>query len=486
MPNAVQGGAQRQPKSLPSTQTLIDGRRLDGAQLFEVHDRFTQEKIADVHAATREQVSEAVRVARKAVTTAPPPYDRARILRRTAELLMQKQETIIDLTVAEAGFTKAEAGSELQRALDTLELSAEEAKRIIGHMVPLDGNPGQHNRIGFTVREPVGIVCAITPFNSPINAVLHKLAPALAAGNAVLFKPSGYTPLTASFLCDLLLEAGLPAGLLALLHGMDAEVGNWLLQEQDINFYAFTGSTRVGKLIQAGAGLRRTQLELGSIACTVVCEDADIDMALPKLARASFRKAGQVCTSIQRLYVARSRYEELTERMKLAAQAMPAGDPRLAVTQVGPMISQAQAERAEGWITQACEAGAVIETGGRRDRSVLTPTVLSRTSPGMKVLDQEIFAPVVSLIPFDDLAEAIRDINSTPFGLASGVFTRDLNRALSAARSIKAGAVHINETSSSRADGMSYGGVKDSGFGREGPHYAIREMTDEKVITVSL
>lgn len=486
MSTDVQGGAARLPHGLPSPQTLIGGRRHAGTHLFPVHDRYTGAEIAQVHAATRAQVAEAVRVARAALATAPPPYERSRILHRAAELMTQRRELLIDLTVAEAGFTLAEAGSELLRALDTLELCAEEAKRITGEMMPLDGNPGHQNRIGFTVREPVGIVCAITPFNSPLNAVLHKLGPALAAGNAVLFKPSGYTPLTASLICDLLLEAGLPPGLLALLHGMDGEVGGWLLEEQDIDFYAFTGSTRVGRLIQAGAGLRRTQLELGSIACTIVCDDADLDVALPKLARAAFRKAGQVCTSIQRLYVASSRCAEVTERLSLAAAAMPAGDPRLATTQVGPMITQAQALRAESWIAEARQAGASVESGGGREGPVLQPTVLGRVRPGMKVIDREIFAPVVSVIPFDDLGQAIRDINATPFGLASGIFTRDLNRAFAAARSIKAGAVHINETSSSRADGMSYGGVKESGFGREGPRYAIRDMTDEKVITVSL
>lgn len=481
-----QDAASRLPHGVPSTRTLIGGSRHAGEQLFPVHDRFTHACIAQVHAATRSQVAQAVRVAREAVSRAPPPYERSRILRRAAELISRKRDMFIDLTVAEAGFTLAEAAGELLRALDTLELCAEEAKRITGEMMPLDGNPGQQDRIGFTLRQPVGIVCAITPFNSPLNAVLHKLAPALAAGNAVLFKPSGYTPLTASLLCDVLLEAGLPPGQIALLHGMDAQVGGWLLEEQDIDFYAFTGSTRVGRLIQAGAGLRRSQLELGSIACTVVCADADLDNAVPKLARASFRKAGQVCTSIQRLYVARPVCEELTQRMASAAASMPAGDPRSQGTLVGPMITQEQARRAESWIAQAREAGAVVVAGGRRDRSVLEPTVLSRVASGMKVIDQEIFAPVVSLIPFDELGQAVRDINATPFGLAAGIFTRDLGQAFAAARSIKAGAVHINETSSSRADAMSYGGVKQSGFGREGPRYAIREMTDEKVVTVSL
>lgn len=478
--------AETAAQALPSAQVLIDGRRHDGEGLFSVEDRFTQMPLAQVHAASRSQVTEAVRVARRACGEIPPPYERARILERTAQLIANHRERLIDLTVAETGFTIAEAQGELARALDTLALCAEEAKRITGEMMPLDGNAGQQNRIGFTLREPVGIVCAITPFNSPLNAVLHKLGPALAAGNAVLLKPSGYTPLTASILCELLLEAGLPPGMIALLHGIDAQVGSWLLEEQDIDFYAFTGSTQVGRLIQAAAGLRRTQLELGSIACTIVCADADLDAALPKLARASFRKAGQVCTSIQRLYVQASVADELMQRLCAAAASMPAGDPRDPHTQVGPMITQAQAERAQGWVAEALRGGATLGAGGDRTRSVLQPTVLGGVRAGMKVIDQEIFAPVVSVLPFADLEEAIREVNATPFGLAAGIFTRDLGNAFTAARQVKAGAVHINETSSSRADGMSYGGVKASGFGREGPRYAIRDMTDEKVVTVSL
>ena len=472
------------PHGLPPTGTLIGGRRLSGEQEFPVHDCYLQVQVAAVAAATREQVAQAVVTARAALGHAPAPYDRARILRRVAEAIDQRRQAFFDLMVMEVGFTPVDATAELERALDTVQLCAEEAKRITGDTIALDGNPGQHNRIGFTLRTPVGVVCAITPFNSPLNAVLHKVAPALAAGNALILKPSAYTPLTASLLCELLLEAGLPPDLLALVQG-GAETGNWLLEEQGIDFYTFTGSTRVGKLIQAGAGLRRTQLELGSIACTIVCADADLDQAIPKIARASFRKAGQVCTSIQRLYVERSIEQEVSRRLTTAAGEMPAGDPRDPAFRVGPMISEAEAKRAESWLAEAADAQARIECGGSRTGPVLQPTVLSHVRPGLKVVDQEIFAPVVSLLPFGRLHEAIDAINATRFGLAAGVFTRDLDQALLAARAIKAGAVHINETSSSRVDGMPYGGVKDSGFGREGPRYAIREMTDEKVITIS-
>jgi succinate-semialdehyde dehydrogenase / glutarate-semialdehyde dehydrogenase len=473
------------PHGLPSMQTLIGGRRLAGEHNFAVCDRYTQEKVADVASATREQVAQAVCTARAALGRAPVPYERSRILRRVADMIDARRDAFIDLMVAEVGFTPADATSELERALDTCQLCAEEAKRITGEMVALDGNRDQHNRLGFTLRTPVGVVCAITPFNAPLNAVIHKVAPALAAGNAVVLKPSNYTPLTASLLCELFLEAGLPPDLIALVQG-GAQVGTWLLEEQGIDFYTFTGSARVGKIIHAGAGLRRTQLELGSIACTIVCADADLDAAIPKIARATFRKAGQVCTSIQRLYVEHPVAEAVTQRLANEARAMPAGNPRDPAIRVGPMITEAEAKRAESWIAEAMQQEAHVECGGARTGPVLQPTILSRVAPGMKVLDQEIFAPVASILLFDDLREAIDSINAMPFGLATGVFTSNLDRAFLAARAIRAGAVHVNETSSSRVDGMPYGGVKDSGFGREGPRYAIREMTDEKVVTISL
>lgn len=473
------------PHGLPPTGTLIAGRRLEGASTFPVQDRYSQTQVAAVSSSTREQVALAVRTVRDAFERAPAPYERARILRRVADMIDARRDAFIDLMVTEVGFTAPDAASEIERAIDTCTLCAEEAKRITGDMVALDGNAGQHHRLGFTLRMPVGVVCAITPFNAPLNAVIHKVGPALAAGNAVILKPSGYTPLTASLLCEFFLEAGLPPDLLALLQG-EAQVGAWLLEEQGIDFYTFTGSTRVGKIVQAGAGLRRTQLELGSIACTIVCADAELDGAIPKIARATFRKAGQVCTSIQRLYVESAAVDAVTERLAKEARALPAGNPRDPAIRVGPMITEKEAQRAESWLMEATARNARIECGGTRVGAVLQPTIMSGVAPGMKVIDQEIFAPVVSILPFDTLREAIESINATPYGLATGVFTSHLDNAFRAARAIKSGAVHINETSSSRVDGMPYGGVKNSGFGREGPRYAIREMTDEKVVTLSL
>lgn len=475
--------AQLLPHGLPPTALLIGGRRVDGERVFTVHDRYLQLPLAEVASATRAQVAEAVATARASLSQVPPPYARAKILSKVAQLLDQRRQQVIDVMVAEVGFPPADANGELERALDTVQLCAEEAKRLTGEMIPLDGNPGQHNRIGFTLRAPVGVVCAITPFNAPLNSVLHKIAPALAAGNAVVLKPSDYTPLTASLVCELFLEAGLPPSSIALLNG-GAQVGAWLLEEQGIDFYTFTGSTKVGRIIQAAAGLRRTQLELGSIACTVVCADADLDHAIPRIARASFRKAGQVCTSIQRLYVARDIEDDVKARLMRAAAEMPAGDPRDPAIRIGPMISERDAMRAQSWLAEAAQAAARIECGGTREGAVLQPAVLSNVKAGLKVIEEEVFAPVVSLLPFDRIDEAIDSINALRFGLATGVFTRNLDDALRAARAIRSGAVHINETSSSRVDGMPYGGVKDSGFGREGPRWAMREMTEERMITL--
>ena len=281
-----------------------------------------------------------------------------------------------------------------------------------------------------------------------------------------------------------MLRAGWPADLIALLQG-GAEVGQQLLEEPDIRFYTFTGSTDVGRLIQKAAGLRRTQLELGSIAFTIIEPDADLDRALPLVRTAAFRKAGQVCTSVQVLLVQRDVYAEVRDRLVVLTKETPFGDPAAPDTITGPMISVEAAERAEARIAEAVAAGATILVGGQRDRAVLAPTVLADASPTIAPVCEEMFAPVVTLLPYDTLAEAFEWINATPYGLAAGLFTTRIDAALEAARRLQVGTVHINNTSSSRVDLMPYGGVKDSGFGREGPHYAMREMTEERLVTVT-
>jgi succinate-semialdehyde dehydrogenase/glutarate-semialdehyde dehydrogenase len=384
----------------------------------------------------------------------------------------------------EAGFTQSDATGEARRCIQTLRLSAEEARRLAGDVIPLAGAPGQAGRIGFTIRVPLGVVAAITPFNSPLNTVAHKVAPAFAAGNAVILKPSTNTPLTACKLAEVLLEAGMPRGFLSVLHG-SSEVVKHLQEDERVRFFAFTGSTEVGRQIQQAAGLRRTQMELGSIACTILCDDANLDVALPKIINAGYRKAGQVCTSVQLLLVHESLQKDVEPRLAQLVKALPFGDPQDPKTFVGPVISEDNAIRIDTWIQEAVAAGARCLAGGPRQGAVVPPTLLTNIADSMNVGCNEIFGPVVCIVPFATLAQAIHRVNATPFGLATGIFTNRLDDAFAAALQLEVGGVHINETSSSRVDLMPYGGSKDSGFGREGPHYAVHEMTEERMVTIT-
>lgn len=469
---------------LPPTGCLIDGKWLATDDSFAVLDKFTGATVAMVSTASRQQVSRAVQVAKQAHERGapPPPHERGQVLRKAADLLEANRDRFIEIMSSEAGFTLADAAGELDRAKITLVICAEEAPRLIGEMVPFAVSPGAHRRIGFTQRHPIGVVCAITPFNAPLNTVLHKVGPAYAAGNPVVLKPSAFTPLTSALLCELLLEAGLPPAYLSLLQGEGDTVGAWLLEEQDIAFYTFTGSTRVGRIITRAAGLRRTQMELGSIASTIVAADADLDRAIPKIANAGLRKAGQVCTSVQRLYVAATIADEVAERLVAFAATLVAGDPRDPATRVGPLITEQAATRAADWIEQAGAHGARVLCGGRRERSVIEPTVMRDAREDSQVWCQEAFAPLIALRSFDDFDAAIANANNTAFGLAAGIFTQDIDRALQAATTLRFGTVQINETSSARSDVMPFGGVKDSGFGKEGPYYAMREMTEERLV----
>jgi succinate-semialdehyde dehydrogenase/glutarate-semialdehyde dehydrogenase len=287
-------------------------------------------------------------------------------------------------------------------------------------------------------------------------------------------------------LCEILLAAGLPPNHIQLVQGDGAEVGGYLVQNPDIAFYTFTGSTSVGKLVRAGVGLRPSALELGSIAASIVCEDADLERAAPRIANAGFRRAGQACTSTQRLFVHQDVFDSFATLLMDATQKLPVGDPHDPKTIIGPMISEREAERAERWVLEAVDQGAHILLGGKRCGALLYPTILTDVRKEMRVFCEEIFAPVLSIIPYSSFDDVIDDINASPSGLATGLFTRDINRAMLAARKLHVGIVHINEPSSSRADVIPFAGVKESGLGREGPKYAMQEMTEERLITISL
>ncbi|HEX7126059.1 MAG TPA: aldehyde dehydrogenase family protein [Thermodesulfobacteriota bacterium] len=468
------------------SKLLIGGKWEAGPTVEALYDRYRGHQIGEMAVATPADVTRAVTHATEAFAAIRlSPTERYEILLKAAGLIAERRPELLALITAETGFPRGDSESEVRRCVQTLRLSADEARRIAGEVVPLDATPGLGNRVGFTVLVPRGVVCAITPYNAPLNGVAHKVAPALAAGNAVIVKPSEYTPLTAVALCRALLDAGLPPGLLSLLHGPGASIGPALLADQRIAFYSFTGSTRVGKEIQRAAGLRGTQLELGSISSTIVCADADLALASSKIVAAGFRKAGQVCTSVQRVLVHRSCAAEFTELLVEKTKRLKVGDPTIDGTDVGPMISEAQAMRVEQWVAEAVREGAEVLTGGRRDGAVFQPTILRNVRRTMRVCTEEIFGPVVSVVEFDDVEAAYEEANGTPFGLAVGVFTKDVSIAMNAVRKLKFGGVHINETSSSRVDVMPFGGVKDSGHGREGPRYAVREMLEERLLTIA-
>ena len=466
---------------------LTDGQWIAGkGAALPVMDKFRLAQGALVSTADDAQVEQTVAAAHAAFRHgAPGAFERGAFLERAAALVEARREDFVRTMQMEAGFTEADASGEVRRCVQTLTLSAEEARRLAGDVIPLAGAPQQSGRIGFTLRVPLGVVVAITPFNSPLNTVAHKVAPALAAGNAVILKPASATPLTACLLAQALLDAGVPRGFLSVLLG-GALVAERLIADPRVRFFAFTGSTEVGRSIQSRAGLRRTQMELGSIACTILCDDAKLDVALPKVVNAGYRKAGQVCTSIQLLIVHRKILDAVETRLAKLVAELPYGDPKDEKTVVGPLISEREAIRVESWIAEAVASGAKQLAGGARKGAVVPPTLLTSVDSSMKVGCEEIFGPVVCVLPFDKLDQAIARVNSTPYGLATGIFTNRLDDAFAAARKLEVGGVHVNETSSSRVDLMPYGGSKDSGFGREGPRYAVHEMTEERIVTFTL
>lgn len=464
---------------------FVAGSWVDGVSQVPAEDKFTGTQTANVGVVDRELLSHATRsVANAQMRSRLTPHELWRLLVDTADLIQSRRDTFIDAIISDTGFPTSDAEREVERAQDTLILSGEEAKRLVGRVVPIRSAPGGPDRIGFTVRKPVGVVAAITPFNSPLNTVLHKVAPALAAGNGVVLKPSLYTCLTADLMLKALLDAGLPSNLISVVYGSGETVGQWLLEDEVPGFYAFTGSTAVGLQIRGTIGVRRAQLELGSLASTIVCRTANLERAAALCANAGFRKAGQVCTSVQRIYAHSSVVDEFIDLLKIQLGERPVGDPRDSRTSIGPVISEKDAERVDSWVHEAVNEGANLVYGGGRENRVVRPSVLTNVTSDMKVFNTEVFGPVASICPFVALDEAIADVNDTPYGLASGIFTDNIGEALAAADALRVGTVHINETSSARVDLMPFGGVKASGEGKEGPAYAVAEMTEERLITI--
>jgi acyl-CoA reductase-like NAD-dependent aldehyde dehydrogenase len=458
------------------------------ATTLQVLDKYSGETIGEVPVADAAAVDRAVARARDAFPawSATPAHKRSAILRRAAEIVDARRDDIAGLIAREAGKAWKYAIGEVARSVETLTFSAEEAKRIHGETVPMDASAFGEKRIGFYLRVPLGVVSAITPFNFPINLVVHKVGPALASGNTVVLKPAEETPLTAVRLAECFHDAGLPDGVLELVHGDGPTTGEALVRHPVPAKVSFTGSPPVGEHILSVAGLKRVTLELGNNSGAIVEPDANLDLAVPRTVMSAFANSGQVCLSLQRLYVHDSIAAQFLDRFVAATRGLKVGNPLDRDCDVGPMISDEAADRAVQWIGEAVNQGAALVVGGRREGRMLWPTVITDARPDMKVMCREAFAPLVCVITYRDFDEAVRLLGDTPYGLQAGVYTGDLRKAFRAVSALDMGGIMVNDTSIFRVDHMPYGGNRMSGIGREGVRYAVEEMTNIKFVCFNL
>ena len=455
---------------------------------LQVLDKYSGATIGEVAIADAAAVDRAVARARDAFPawSATPAHKRSAILRRAAEIIDARKDDIAALIAREAGKAWKYAIGEVARSVETFTFSAEEAKRIHGETVPMDASAFGEKRIGFYLRVPLGVVSAITPFNFPINLVAHKVGPALASGNTVVLKPAEETPLTAVRMAECFHDAGLPDGVLELVHGDGPTTGEALVRHPVPAKVSFTGSPPVGEHILSVAGLKRVTLELGNNSGAIVEPDANLDLAVPRTVMSAFANSGQVCLSLQRLYVHESIAAQFLDRFVAATRVLKVGNPLDRDCDVGPMISDEAADRADQWIKEAVNQGARLAIGGKRDGRVLWPTVITDARPEMKVMCREAFAPLVCVIVYREFDEAVRLLGDTPYGLQSGVYTGDLRKAFRAVSALDMGGIMVNDTPIFRVDHMPYGGNRMSGIGREGVRYAVEEMTNIKFVCFNL
>jgi acyl-CoA reductase-like NAD-dependent aldehyde dehydrogenase len=466
----------------------IGGNWVDRAATMPVLNPFDQSVIDTVPRGTAADVDEAISSAVRGsrVMGKMPAYQRYTILRRTADLMAQRAEDLARTITSEEGKVISEGRGEVQRAIQTITLSSEEAKRLHGETVPLDAAPGATTQFGFTIRVPVGVVAAISPFNFPLNLVCHKVGPALAAGNAVVLKPAGDTPLSALKLTEILLEAGLPPEAIQCITGSGGEIGDSLTGDPRVRKITFTGSVEVGDRICRNAGIKKVTMELGSNSPLIVMSDADLEKVAAATVASGFANAGQVCISTQRVYADRHVYADFLDALVAPTEAFKVGNPMDESIKMGPMIREADAARVHQWIEEAVGQGARIVAGGDREGTLHSPTVLADVKPDMRVSRDELFGPAVAVSAFNDIDEAIAMANDTRFGLSAGIFTQNVDWAMKFAKEVHSGNLHINSHPQWRADIMPYGGLKESGMGKEGPGYAVEEMTELKMVVFHL
>jgi acyl-CoA reductase-like NAD-dependent aldehyde dehydrogenase len=462
---------------------LIAGEWVDTGEWLDVRSPYSGEVVGRVAKAGATQTREAIDAAAAAMTDPLPAHKRAEILVRVAAALGRRHDEVARLISDEAGKPMKAARVEAKRAMSTYTFSALEARKLAGEMVPMDAAQAGEGKLAFTLRRPIGVVGAISPFNFPLNLVAHKIAPALAAGCAVVLKPAGQTPLSALLLAELEEEAGLPPGWLNVVVGPASEIGDALIEDERVKLITFTGSGAVGWELKQRAPKKRVNLELGNATPVIVTADADVDGAADKLAQNAFSFAGQSCISVQRIYVERAAYDPFVDRFVSLVERLKLGDPAEEDTDVGPVIDSGSRERIVEWIGNT--SGDVL-TGGELDGELIRPTVIANPGRDDDVSCEEVFGPVCTITSVDSLDEAIELANGTRYGLQAGIFTSTLTNALRAAQELEFGGVTVNEAPTFRTDQMPYGGVKDSGNTREGPHYAVREMTEERLVVVDL
>jgi acyl-CoA reductase-like NAD-dependent aldehyde dehydrogenase len=463
---------------------LIAGERVETGEWIDVRSPYSGEVVGRVPKAGAGEVRRAIDAAEAAMREPLPAHRRAEILVRVAGYIGRRHEEVARTICAEAGKPLKTARVEASRAMSTYTFAAVEARKLAGDVVPMDASQAGEGKLAFTLRVPRGVVGAISPFNFPLNLVAHKIAPALAAGCAVVLKPASATPLSALLLAELETEAGLPPGWLNVVVGPSAEIGDVLVEDERVAALTFTGSGEVGWGLKERAPRKHVALELGNATPVIVEADADLDDAAARLAGNAFSFAGQSCISVQRIYVAREAYDGFVERFLPRVEALKVGDPADEETDVGPLIDAEAKERVLAWIAES--GGEVLTGGDLTGDGLIRPTVIARPRPDAKVSCDEVFGPVCIVAPYDSLDEAIELANGTRYGLQAGIFTADVKKALAAAGRLEFGGVTVNEAPTFRADQMPYGGVKDSGNTREGPAYAVRELTEERVVVLQL
>jgi glyceraldehyde-3-phosphate dehydrogenase (NADP+) len=457
-------------------------------KLINIYNPYDGTIIETIPESTLEDVERAIEKAEKGkkIMGEMSLFERSEILRRTAEIIEKNKEDFVLTLVKEVGKTIKEARTEVRRAIEIFRLASEEAKRIHRETLPFESVPNGEKRVGYFIRVPVGIIAAITPFNVPLVLASHKIAPAIAGGNSIIFKPSTITPLADIKLAKVLIEAGLPEEAINVVIGPGSTIGNAIVKDPRIRMISFTGSKEVGIEILKNAGLKKVSLELGSNSALILSKNGDISSAVSATIRGGYAVAGQVCISVQRVLVQREIFDEYLEKLIEEVKKIKVGDPMKEDTDMGPVISEESAKRIEEWLKEAKEMGAQIVVGGKREKTLFEPTVVINVPTEAKLFSKEVFGPVVVVNSFNKLSEAIEIANNSEYGLQAGIFTNNIEEAFYAIKKLEVGGVMINDAPSYRADFMPYGGVKGSGIGREGVKYALEEMTEIKIVCFNL